>query len=66
MSSVLAELQVLLPAWVRELSTAQIALAVFVGFPVLAVALNVLRQVVSARGASRWRRGRGARGRGAR
>lgn len=52
MSSILAELQVLLPSWVRELSTAQIVLAVFVGFPVLAVALNVLRQLVSGHGAA--------------
>lgn len=43
--SVLAQIPMLLPSWVRQLSTTVLVLAGLVGFPILAIVLNVLRQV---------------------
>ena len=44
--SVFTQLGPLLPAWLQELSTAQRLLFGLVGFPVLAIALNVFWQLV--------------------
>jgi sterol 14-demethylase len=43
--SVLAQIPMLLPSWVKELSTITLVLAGVVGLPILAIVLNVLRQV---------------------
>lgn len=47
MPSVLADIPLLLPQVVRDLSTGQWLLAVFVGFPIVAIALNAFWQLVS-------------------